>query len=83
MRSTPNIRVEHARVARSTRKGEAPLLAAHAGRWAGGKNQRSIRLPLLSTSLRRNNRDASVSDVNSHALSRGESRVLQPVATQA
>ena len=33
--------------------------------------------------LRRNNRDASVCDGNFHALSRGESRVLQPVATQA
>lgn len=37
----------------------------------------------LNVSLSRNNCDASVSDVNSHALSRGESRVLQPVATQA
>jgi hypothetical protein len=30
----PNNRVEHAHFVRSTRKGEAPLLAAHAGRWA-------------------------------------------------
>lgn len=31
-RQLPNIRVEYARVARPTRNGEAPLLAAHAGR---------------------------------------------------
>lgn len=30
----PNNRVELARVARPTRKSEALLLAAHAGRWA-------------------------------------------------
>jgi len=29
----PNIRFEFARVARPTRKGEAPLLAAQAERW--------------------------------------------------
>jgi hypothetical protein len=32
MRGKPNIRVEYARYARPTRNGEAPLLAAHAGR---------------------------------------------------
>lgn len=36
----------------------------------------------LSVSLCRNNRDASVGDVNLHALSRGEARLLQPVAPQ-
>ena len=30
----PNNRVEHAHGVCSTRKGDAPLLAAHAGRWA-------------------------------------------------
>jgi hypothetical protein len=29
----PNNRVEHAHFVRSTRKGDAPLLAAHAARW--------------------------------------------------
>jgi hypothetical protein len=29
----PNIRLECARVARPTRKGDAPLLAAQPGRW--------------------------------------------------
>jgi hypothetical protein len=32
----PNIRLEFARVARPTRNGEAPLLAAQAWRWATG-----------------------------------------------
>jgi hypothetical protein len=31
----PNKRMESARVARLTRKGAAPLLAAHSRRWAG------------------------------------------------
>ena len=34
MNGQPNNRVEHAHGVRSTRNGEAPLLAAHAGRWA-------------------------------------------------
>ena len=33
MKTRPNNRVEFARIARPTRNGEAPLLAAHAGRW--------------------------------------------------
>jgi hypothetical protein len=37
-RQRPNIRVEFARVARPTRNVEAPLLAAHAARYAGTKS---------------------------------------------
>jgi hypothetical protein len=37
----PNNRVEHAPVARSTRKVRCILLAAHAERWAGKENFRA------------------------------------------
>ena len=51
----------------------------------GGRTEPEAHRPAaaLNVSLRRNNRDASVGDMDTHALSRGESRVLQPVATQA
>jgi hypothetical protein len=38
-----NNRVEHAHVVRSTRKGDAPLLAAHAERWAAAIQPMSIK----------------------------------------
>jgi hypothetical protein len=38
--SLANNRVEFARCARPTRKGEAPLLAAHAERWASRNFER-------------------------------------------
>jgi hypothetical protein len=48
----PNNRMEHAHSVRSTRKGDAPLLAAHAGRWAyyssDGTIERSVRLALVA-----------------------------------
>jgi hypothetical protein len=40
----PNNRVEYARVARPTRKGEAPLLAAHAECWAAAITKASFSL---------------------------------------
>ena len=38
--NSSNNRVESARVARPTRKGDAPSLAAHAGRWAVHSEER-------------------------------------------
>jgi hypothetical protein len=39
--------------------------------------------PRLKTSLHRNDGDALVGNVNSHALPHGEASLLQPIAAQA